>query len=148
MFALLCFAFAIILLWIVFVVENGHMRCGVRDVQETCNDETVPFKCLRQPSSVAWGDCWPVRETPRRGGLSSVIGANLGDNMWQRQVYTHLYIYIFLYEHKRPEFGRFVCLCLCLFVIDLAGPIPAHSRSCCGPESSRATTALGRGQLT
>ena len=53
MFALLCFAFAIILLWIVFVVENGHMRCGVRDVQETCNDETVPFKCLRQPSSVA-----------------------------------------------------------------------------------------------
>ena len=33
------------------------------------------------------------------------------------------------------------------FVIDLAGPISSYSRSRCGPESSRATTALGRGQL-
>ena len=78
--------------------------------------------------SVAWGDCWPVRETPRRGGLSIVIGANM--------------VTMTSPLHLWAEFGRFVCLCLFL-----TGPISPHSRSRCGPESSRATTALGRGQL-
>ena len=50
-FAMLCFCYHSFV--DCFVVKTGHMRCGVRDVQETCNDETVPFKCLRQPSSVA-----------------------------------------------------------------------------------------------
>ena len=40
--------------------------------------------------SVAWGDCWPVRETPRRGGLSIVIGANM-------VTMTSLYIYEILW---------------------------------------------------
>ena len=102
-------------------------ECGPY-VSKCCGDWTWQIKRLRQPSSVAWGDCWSVRETPRRGGLSIVIGANL--------------VTMTSPLHLWAEFGRFVCLCLLL-----TGPISPHSRSRCGPESSRATTALGRGQL-
>ena len=53
--------------------------------------------------SVAWGDCWPVRETPRRGGLSICDRCKYGDN--DKSITSMRF-----YEHKWAEFGRFVCL--------------------------------------
>ena len=43
----------------------------------TCKSPAVMRQLAPAALSVAWGDCGPVRETPRRGGLSIVIGANM-----------------------------------------------------------------------
>ena len=95
----ICFASIFIILLFVFVVENGH-------------EDMRPLGRARAPQwwqlapaalSVAWGDCWPVRETPRRGGLSICDRCKYGDN--DKSITSMRF-----YEHKWAEFGRFVCL--------------------------------------
>ena len=132
-----CFASLFIIFSFVSVVENGHETCGPWDVQalQRWTFGNCEIKRLRQPSSVAWGDGWPVWEPPRRGGLSICDRCKFDDSHKSIQVY-YIYSMSWIWEIR-----------LWLVCYWLGGPSSAHSRSRCSPESSRATSALGGGQL-
>ena len=91
-----------------------------------------------------WWDSWPLllcQLHEATADQSERLQEEVGCQLWSVQIWWQWQVH-YIILHLWAEFGRFVCLCLFL-----TGPISAHSRSRWGPESSRATTALGRGQL-